>query len=271
MPIDLVCQKCGKPFRVKPKDATQKYCSVGCMRGYETENGRIAARAEPVHFACKQCGGGFTMKPSYLTAYRKKWDRDPMYCSMRCMGDAKKLTDEQWQVTCIQCGNPMPIQRRTGGTVNRQKRLCSTACRSTFRRISYQETHPDTEVSRRQYRHGYYLIYIPGKNGEPPRELLEHRYVMEQSLGRELLPQETVHHRDGNRGRNVVENLELFSSRHGPGQRVIEKVAFAVEMIRLYPEFALSLGVKLIDCEPVPLEMVQEGDMPEHAPFSTPP
>ena len=255
MPVELTCQKCAKVFKVKPRDAGQKYCSVACMRGFESEEGRLAARLPPIHFPCQQCGKDFTMKQSYLVAYRKKWDRDPKYCSMRCMGDAKKLTDEQWQVACIQCGKPMPIQRRPGGTVNRQKRLCSTECRSTFRRLSYQETHPDTEITRRKYKNGYYLIYIPGKNGEAPRELLEHRYVMEQHIGRELLPQETVHHVNGDRGFNNISNLELFSSRHGPGQRVIDKVAFALEMLRLYPEFIAVAG----------------GSEAEHAPFSIPP
>ena len=81
------------------------------------------------------------------------------------------------------------------------------------------------------------MIRLPTKAGEPRRETLEHRWVMEQHLGRPLMSEETVHHIDGNRQNNTLANLELFSSRHGPGQRVIDKVAFAVEMIALYPEF----------------------------------
>lgn len=42
--------------------------------------------------------------------------------------------------------------------------------------------------------------------------ILEHRYVMEQKIGRLLLPSEVVHHRDGNTQNNHPDNLELFES-----------------------------------------------------------
>lgn len=41
--------------------------------------------------------------------------------------------------------------------------------------------------------------------------ILEHRLVMEKMLGRYLLPEEVVHHRDKNKQNNAPENLQLFS------------------------------------------------------------
>jgi hypothetical protein len=40
----------------------------------------------------------------------------------------------------------------------------------------------------------------------------EHRLVMEEHLKRYLLPNEVVHHLDGNKENNALENLELFQS-----------------------------------------------------------
>lgn len=47
--------------------------------------------------------------------------------------------------------------------------------------------------------------------------IAEHRMVMAQHLGRPLDRHETVHHKDGNRQNNSLDNLQLRSGKHGKG------------------------------------------------------
>jgi hypothetical protein len=101
-------------------------------------------------------------------------------------------------------------------------------------------THPgrtgrDPNSTRRLDELGYVHVKVRGhvearQNGWA----LEHRVVMSSHLGRRLMRHESVHHLNGIRDDNRLENLELWSSWQVPGQRVSDKIAWAKELLEFY-------------------------------------
>lgn len=73
---------------------------------------------------------------------------------------------------------------------------------------------------------GYVFRYRNTLQGRETQR--EHRKVMEDHIGRKLLPHENVHHKNGDRADNKLTNLELWSTSQPKGQRVIDKARWMI-------------------------------------------
>lgn len=100
MPIQVICETCGKPFNVPPsrfKYDPPRFCSPACF--YKWSNGR--ERVEHVDTACEYCG-----KPMHVLANDRK-DGHGRFCSRSCAARARtKPTRHVQKVkrTCLHCG-----------------------------------------------------------------------------------------------------------------------------------------------------------------------
>ena len=179
--IEQVCLNCGKHFMAYESNH-RMYCCKQCAI---TKNWQKRERAEKTKFVCETCGKEFQLKSSET---RVKENR-VHYCSTKCRDEGRKTGK---MIKCKNCDKEFYTTRND---------FCSKKCAIEYKKKNYNH--------KTYMENGYVVRYIDGYNKKG--NVKEHRYIMEQYLGRKLDPNEIVHHKDGNKLNNDINNLEVMT------------------------------------------------------------
>lgn len=101
-----------------------------------------------------------------------------------------------------------------------------------------------------------YIMRYDAKNPNAAKNgyVFQHRQVMSEFLGRPLKARENVHHKNGIRSDNRIENLELWATHQPSGQRVQDVInhsintiiEYSVEACKIDPDLEMSLERLLV-------------------------
>ena len=167
-------------------------------------------KVEYVKLVCLNCQQEFEIPPSWAKNGRRK------FCSRKCK--------DEHQTTIKGAAHPMHGRRHRPESVEKMRR---------HHQAKRGVEHPSWKGGRWKV-DGYTAITesaLTGKQLEIVRpmltkagHILEHRLIMAMSLGRPLTAKEIVHHLDGDKANNRIENLQLVGIKaHSQEHREIER------------------------------------------------
>jgi hypothetical protein len=179
-----ICKQCNKDFPIK-SHTTGELCSTECWYKYYEIHGRLTK-------SCPIC--------------EKVYHSNNKTCSAECGYKLVRKNNSLRNDSCKHCENS--LYDKKPGTI-----YCSKDCASKNKlntNLRYKNGDKITTSN------GYTKIKVDGK------WILEHRYVVEQNIGRKLHKEEKVHHKNANRSDNRLDNLELWviHKKDPPGSRV---------------------------------------------------
>lgn len=160
-----------------------------------------------------------------------------------------KNTRSYWKVRC-DCG----VEKITTGSVLRKSKSCGCYKKEVCGFRS-KENHKNWKGGF-HYKDGYkFILNKNHPNSNKIGYVSEHVLVMGNYLGRPLYKGETIHHINGIKDDNRIENLELWSHSHPCGQRVFDKVQWCIDFLKIHSPESLNK-----DLYPVEIEIVKKGD-----------
>jgi len=230
--VSLKCVKCNKK-KTSKINSIRRDIKKGIFTSLCVKCRGIVQRTNPELFSVKKI-------PVWLSNWLKLTNKTTQYIedilNNGTIEDIKlgKLINKGLKYKCIKCNNNIhsSINRiKTNIKNNKFTCLCINCLSSVINNVS---------SNGRKTSRGYILIQksvIPNEYRwlfDWSKPVLFHRYKMSVKLKRKLFDHENVHHIDGNKSNNNIENLELWSSYQPCGQRVVNKIKWARNILDQY-------------------------------------
>ena len=201
----LYCVWCGNELKGRQ---TRFCCSLCCQKWKAKHNWRRDLDRLRSDKPCLGCGETY------------KGTKDQQFCSHKCADSHRK---REWNKTgtCLQCGEVFDISPHHAKQV-----FCSRKCGSDNRKIFLDIPSCIEGADRSLTQSGYVLLYAPmHKRANTRGYVYEHKVTAEQMIGRPLLENEVVHHKNRVRWDNRKENLEVMTRKaHSLLHREMERV-----------------------------------------------
>ncbi len=249
--MSIICPVCHNIFVQKRK--TQIYCTEKCRLEFNLHKKEKIRLDKRIIYSpnCEICNVLIKSSRSF-----KK------YCSNKCCDKSNNLKKRQIYLDqrkkhCLFCNKLITQHKRISYCTDEcqyNSFLLRSKIYKTRKRRKSQglpENHPrliKPKGSGHIEQHGYKTIYMPGHpNSKNGGRILEHQYIMSEHLGRPLKEGENVHHKNGIRDDNRIENLELWHRGQPAGQRVEDKIAWCKEFMKQYGYEYVEIATKRLD------------------------
>jgi hypothetical protein len=216
------CKVCNQPRKTPYKEM--------CRKCYQNE----WARTIPEKI-CEKCAKSFkTVGAICRTCYSS--ERNAKTRSIPCRGCQRVglLILNRAENLCTKCDR---LKKEAADPMLAQKRRDQT--RKSNRKM--RGTDPNAPIRKSKgwwlSSQGYVMLFRPEHpNRDANGCIKQHTLVMSEKLGRPLTEDENVHHINGIRDDNRIENLELWSKSQPCGQRVEDKIKWAKEILTKYAD-----------------------------------
>ena len=173
-----------------------------------------------------------------------KWTKEKLILSFHSLEQklGTQPTKKQW-LEDLTTPSDMPIRVMFGNwtefvkSCGREPKVSSFTNEARANSIKARTGMPggNNKGGRILEKNGYVSIWKPSHpNCRTAGYVHEHRYVMSEHIGRPLQRHENVHHINGDRADNRIENLELWTTQQPSGQRVEDKINWAIEFLKEY-------------------------------------